>query len=91
MRAGGAGPPRQRVGVGERGVEAEQAGEGGARRRAYAGLTIERGLLDLGGRRGLQLPIGSQRLAFGVELGGVEPVEQLAEEIGVVLTHLTNT
>ena len=73
--------------MGEGGVEAEQDGEGltpAVGRRD--GLTVEGRLLDRGGG-GRDLRIRHPGLALGVELGGVEPVEQLAEEIGVVLAH----
>ena len=50
------------------------------------GLTVEGRLLDSsGGGRDLRIP--HPGLALGVELGGVEPIEQLAEEIGVFLAH----
>ena len=77
----------QGVGVGESGVEAEQDGEGQApavgRRH---GLTVEGRPLDPGGDR-RDLRIDHPRLALGEKLSAVEPVEQLAEEIGVVVAH----
>ena len=73
--------------MGERGVEAEQDGEGptlAVGRRN--GLTFEGRLLDPGGD-GRDLRIPHPGLALGMELGGVEPIEQLAEEICVFLAH----
>ncbi len=73
--------------MGEGGVEAEQDGDGptsAVGRRD--GLTVEGRLLDLGGG-GRDLRVPHPGLALGVELSGVEPIEQLAEEIGVVLVH----
>jgi len=50
------------------------------------GLTVEGRLLDRsGGCRDLRIP--HPGLALGVELSGIEPVEQLAEEIGIVPAH----
>jgi len=77
----------ERAGVGERDVEPQQDGEGltpaGGRRN---GLTVADSLLDRGGDAG-NLRIRHPGLALGVELSGVEPIEQLAEEIGVSLGH----
>ena len=73
--------------MGEGGVEAEQDGEDlppAVGRRD--GLTVEGRLLDRSGG-GRDRRVRHPRLAVGVELGGVEPVEQLAEEIGIVLAH----
>ena len=78
---------KKRIGPGQRGVEAEQAGEGVP---DFYPLTHERGRFHLR-RRGLQLPIEEPALAVCMKIGGVDPVEQLAEEIGVALTHLTHT
>ena len=76
--------------MGERGVEAEQGGEG-VPPTVVPRSPVSAACFHLR-RRGLQLPIERASASpFGVELGGVEPVEQLAEEIGVVLTHLTHT
>jgi hypothetical protein len=73
--------------VGEGGIESGQDREGlppAVGRRD--GLAGERRLLDrCGGGRDLR--IHQPRLAVGVELRGVEPIEQLAEEVGVVLAH----
>ena len=73
--------------MGEGGVEAEQDGEGltptvGRRN----GLTVESRLLDPGGG-GRDLRIHHPGLALGVELSGVELVEQRTEQVGVVLAH----
>ena len=75
------------VGVGEGGIEAEQDGEdpapaGGGR----YGPAVEGGLLDLSGD-GRNPCVPHPCLAGGVELGGLEPIEQVAEEVGVVLAH----
>jgi hypothetical protein len=73
--------------VGEGGIEAEQDREG--LRPAVGpgnGSTVERRLLDLG-CGGRDVRIRHPRLAPGVELSEVEPVEQLAEEIGMVSAH----
>ena len=81
------GPAEQRVGVGEGGVEPEQDGEGLARAvRRRDRLAGDGRLLDLGGG-GRDLGIRHPGLALGAEPGEVEPVEQLAEAVGVVLAH----
>ena len=68
-------------------VEAEQDREGltPALGRRH-GLTVKGRLLDRGGG-GHDLPIRHPGPALGVELGGVEPIECLAEAVGVVLAH----
>ena len=73
--------------MGKGGVEAEQHGE----RLTPAlgrpdGVTVEGRLLDPGGG-GRDLLVSHPGLALGVEFGSVEPIEQLAEEVGVFFGH----
>ncbi len=71
----------------ESGVEAEQDGKGltpGRGRRH--GLPVKRRLLDGCGSRG-DLRIPHPPPAVGMEVLGVEPIEQLTKEIGVVSAH----
>jgi hypothetical protein len=66
-------------------VEAEQRGESLTRALGCRdGLAVEGRLLDLSRHR-LDHRIPDPSLALGVELGGLEPIEQLAEEIRVIL------
>ena len=71
----------------EGGVEAEQDGEGltPSLRRCHE-LFVEGRSLDLCGNRG-DLRIPNPAPALGVEFPGVEPIEQLAKEIGVICGH----
>jgi hypothetical protein len=84
---GRGGSAEQRVGVGEGGVEPEQDGEGRTppvgRRN---GLAVEDGPLDPSGG-GRDVRIRHPILALGAKFSGIEPIEQLTEEIGVVLLH----
>ena len=86
MRAGGAAAPNSGL-VAKGGVEPQQDGEGltpAVGRRN--GPTVEGRLLDPSdGGRNLRIP--QPGLALGAEFGGVEPIEQLADEIGVVFAH----
>ena len=87
MRAGGAAPPNSGLAwarAASRPSRTAKVSTPAVGRRN--GLTVEGRLLDLSGG-GRNLRIRHPRLARGVELGGVEPIEQLAEEIGVVLAH----
>ena len=54
------------------------------------GLAVDGRLLDLSRHR-LDLRIPDPSLALGVELGGLEPIEQLAEDIRVILKYLTHS
>jgi hypothetical protein len=73
--------------VGTRGIEAEQDGEGFTRAVGPDNRSpVKSRLLDLdsGGR---DSRIRHPGLTLGVDLSGIEPIEQLAEEIGLVLAH----
>jgi hypothetical protein len=73
--------------VAEGAVEAEDGGERSTSARGDRNaLTVESCLLDLGGGD-RNVRVHQPVLARGVELPGIEPIEQLAEEVGVVLTH----
>jgi hypothetical protein len=82
-QGGRGGSAEQRVGVGEGGVQAKQDGEVSCVRHRLAG---EHGLLDRGGG-GCDRRVGHPCLALVVEPFDIEPVEPLAEEVGVVLRH----
>jgi len=53
-------------------------------------LACERGRFHLCRFR-LHVRIHEPALALGAEIGGGDPVEELAEEVGVVVVHLTDT
>jgi len=73
--------------MGEGRVEAEQSGEAAARVGGRRDAPpVEGGPFDRGGC-GRDRRVADPRFAGGVELGGGEPVEQLAEAVGVVLAH----
>src|SRR4029079_14542583 len=82
---GRSGPAERRVRVREGGVGDEQRGEESTgNTRGIARIAAERRLLDPSSA-GHDVPVGHPRLTVGVELSRVQPVEQLAEEIGIVV------